>query len=135
MENKKKICITAQGKNLDAFLDPRFGRAVYFLFINNKGKLIKAIKNPGIEAIRGAGITAAQIVVDQKVEAVITGNVGPNAVRVLNSSGVKIFIASPGIKVADAFKEYQEGKLQEISESAYRPGFGRGRGCGFGRRI
>ncbi|MCK4781726.1 NifB/NifX family molybdenum-iron cluster-binding protein [Candidatus Parcubacteria bacterium] len=136
ISEKTKICITAEGRDLNAFLDPRFGRAVYFLFVDSKGKLIKAIKNHGVEAMRGAGVTAAQIVADEKVKAVITGNIGPNAIMVLSASGIKVFIGKPGAKVKDVLKEYQEGKLQEIAETLpYRrgPGRGPGSGRGFGR--
>lgn len=130
-----KICISSTGPTLNAPLDPRFGRAIYFLIIDNKGKLVKAIKNIGVQAIRGAGISAAQIVANEKVNIVITGNVGPNAFMVLNTSGIKIFIGRPGMKAQDIFKEYQKGNLQEATEAiSCGPGFGQGRGRGRGQR-
>ncbi len=124
-----KICISSTGPYLDATLDPRFGRATFFLIVDNKGKLIKTIKNSGVQAMHGAGITAAQIVANEKISAVITGNIGPNAFMVLNASGIKIFTCSSGITVQDAFAKYQEGKLQETLETSSRhAGFGRGFG-------
>lgn len=63
-----KICISSAGSDLNASLDPQFGRATHFLIIDNKGKLIKAIKNTGAQAMRGAGISAAQIVANEKKE-------------------------------------------------------------------
>ena len=120
-----KICISATGNNLDVALDPRFGRAMYFLIVDDKGKLIKAIKNAGVQAMRGAGITAAQIVAKEKVEVVITGNVGPNASMVLGSSGIKIFLGSPAMSVRDILQEYKKGKLQETTGAMpYGSGFG-----------
>lgn len=131
-----KICISATGNNLDTSLDPRFGRATYFLIIDNKGKLIKAIKNTGVQAMQGAGITAAQIVANEKVDIVITGNIGPKASMVLNASGIKIFIGSQEMTVRDALGKYQKDRLQEVTEAAsswsgFNPGFNqrrRGRG-------
>ena len=129
MSNEVKICITAAGNNLDAALDPRFGRTMYFLIVDDRGKLIKAIKNTGVRAMRGAGITAAQIVANTKVNIVITGNIGPNASMVLGSSGIKIFIGSPGMKARDILEGYQKGKLQEATGAVpCRPGFGTGSG-------
>ena len=136
-----KICISATGNNLNSTLDPRFGRAEYFLIVDDKGELVKVIKNTGIQAMRGAGITAAQIVAKEKVNVVITGNIGPNASMVLNDSGTRIFLGSPTMKVRDILREYQKGKLQEITKpmpcrSGFRPGPGqrrrgfRGRGRG-----
>jgi len=139
ISNEIKICISAKGSGLDAFLDPRFGRAEFFLIVDNKGELIKAVKNTGIQAMHGAGVTAAQAVVDEKVDAVITGNVGPNASMVLNASGIKIFNGNPGMIIKDVIKEYQAGKLREVtkilpSHSGFGPGLGQGMGRGFGRK-
>jgi len=133
-----KICISATGNNLDAALDPRFGRTMYFLIVDDKGKLIKVIKNTGVQAMRGAGITAAQIVAKEKVDVVITGNIGPNASTVLGSSGIKIFLGNPAMSVRDILQEYQKGRLQEATGAVpCRPGFGAGpgqRGRGLGGR-
>ncbi len=130
--NELKICISATGDNLDAFLDPRFGRAMFFLIINPEGKLIKAIKNTGEQAMRGAGVTAAQIVADEKVDVLITGNIGPNASIVLNSSKIKIFLGIPETPIQDIIRKYQENKLQQIVEEKFsypssKPGFGHGK--------
>ncbi len=108
-----KICITTLGLNLDSLIDPRFGRAQYFLLLNEKGKLEKALPNQGIAAMRGAGIAAAQEVANQKVEVLITGNIGPNAFGVLITNGVKIFLGPPGISAREAFKMWQENKLTQ----------------------
>ena len=138
-----KICITAVGPKLSSATDPRFGRCGYFLIIDEKGKLLKAIPNEGVQAMRGAGVTAAQIVVDQGVKIVITGNVGPNAYMVLSQSGIKIFPGVFNMSAKQAFELYEQGKLREIEPSEARgfgplrreasPGFGRGLGRGFGR--
>ena len=133
-----KICISATGSTLDSPLDPRFGRAMYFLIIDDKGKLIKAIKNTGVQAMRGAGISAAQIVAKEKVNIVITGNIGPNASMVLGSSGIKIFLGNPGMNVRDVLQEYQKGRIKEVTKAmpcgpGFGPGFGQ-RKRGFGDR-
>ena len=133
-----RICISAKSNNLNADLDPRFGRAMYFLIVSDKGKLIKAIKNTGVRAMQGAGITAAQIVAQEKVNAVITGNIGPNAAMVLGGLEIKIFLAHPSMSVQDAFQQYQKGKLKEVTKPApcgprFRRGLGQG-GRGFRHR-
>ena len=128
-----KYCITANGNNLEAALDFRFGRATYFLIIDDDGKLIKAIENDEAQAMRGAGVAASQIVANEKVDIVITGNIGPNAFMVLRDSGAKIFIGSPGITVQDVFQKHKKGELQEMSEAMpYHPGPGSGFGRGGG---
>jgi predicted Fe-Mo cluster-binding NifX family protein len=130
-----RICITATGPNLDSPVDPRFGRCQYFLVLDEKGELIKAIANEGGQAMSGAGVTAAQVVADSGVEAVITGNIGPNAYYVLKTSGIRIFPAVLGISTKEAFKMYINGKLKELTvPTGPGPGPGRrpGRGSGWG---
>ncbi len=141
----KKICITSTDPNLDSSIDPRFGRCGYFLIVDEKGKLVKAIPNDAGQAMRGAGITAAQVVANEKVDIVITGNVGPNAYMVLTSSKIKIFSGVFNASAKQAFEMYKKGKLKEVEPSqdlGPRPGFGppgggggRGVGGGRGRRL
>jgi len=130
-----KICITSQGKDLDSLLDPRFGRCQFFIFLNQKGEIENVLENPGVLAARGAGIAAAQRVISEGADVVITGNIGPHAFFVLQKVGVKVFFAAPGVTLKDAFSMWQEGKLREINEPSVGGGFGRGRGRGRGRGL
>lgn len=131
-----KICITSNGSNLDSFVDPRFGRCLYFIFVDDKKPdKFEAVQNTGMNAMRGAGIQAAQTVVNQRTEVVITGNIGPNAFGVLSASKVKIFQAMPGTKIRDALAGFKQGQLPEITQP-FGGGFGppgTGRGPGLGR--
>jgi len=128
-----KICITSLGSNLNSPIDPRFGRSQYFLFLDEKGDLKEVSSNPGILARGGAGITAAQRIVNQGVKVLITGNVGPNAVSVLGTSKVKIFLCPMGIKAKEAFLMWKENKLTEVKEPSVPGHFGMGPGPGRGR--
>jgi len=125
-----KICISSLGSDLNSIIDPRFGRSQYFLFLDEKGKLEEVVSNPGILARGGAGITAAQRIADKDVDILITGNVGPNAVRVLGTTKVKIFLCPFNTKVKDAFSMWKDNKLTEIKESSVPGHFGMGRGRG-----
>jgi len=123
------ICITSTGSTLDSLIDHRFGRCEYFLILDENGKLLKSILNKGIEATRGAGVTAAQIIADEKVDVIITGNIGPNAYGILGSLDIKIFSGVLDITVQQAFEKFKKGELKEIDPSDARgfgPGFGRG---------
>ena len=125
-----KICITTTGPDLDSLIDPRFGRCAYFLIVDPKSAKFEAIKNIGVQAWRGAGITAAQIVVDKKVEAVITGNIGPNAFGVLQASGIKIYAGIFNLTAKDALGKYKGGELSEV-EVPITPGRFGPQGGGF----
>lgn len=130
-----KICISSTGSNLESLVDSRFGRCLYFIFADDKNLAeIKAIKNSGVRAMHGAGISAAQIVANEKAEAVISGNLGPKALDVLDSSGIKIYQALSGMTVKEALVAFKNNQLPKM-EDFHRGGFGHGRGGrGFGRR-
>jgi len=128
-----KICITTTNPNLDSIIDPRFGRCQYLLFVDSKtGKLIKAERNTGTAVQRGAGITTAQLVANNKPGAVISGNIGPNAFRVLQMSGIKIYTVDFNLTAEQALKQYQQGELKEISQATGPGHFGMGMGFGYG---
>ena len=91
-----KIAVSSNGENLDAQLDPRFGRCAYFLLVNPEDMSVEAFNNESAAQGGGAGIQAAQFLASKKVAAVITGNCGPNAVRTLSAAGIKLFGGQAG---------------------------------------
>jgi len=109
-----KIGVTATGKDLDSPMDPRLGRSAYFIVADPDTEEFEAMANPGISAGGGAGIQAAQALVKQGAEAVITGHCGPNAFDVLAAGKIKIYQAS-GMTVREVLDLYKKGELTEIS--------------------
>jgi len=118
-----KICITSVKGSLDSKIDPRFGRCQYFVIVDENGKLIKSMKNQGTQAMHGAGISAAQIIANEKVDAVITGNIGPKAFDALQSSGIEIFPGVHELTIKQAFEKYKGNELKRTTEPT-GPGHG-----------
>lgn len=86
-----KIAITATGTDIDSQVDPRFGRAQHILIVDEDGKILEAVDNSqNLNAMRGAGIQAAKILADRKVDVLMTGNCGPNAFTTLKAAGIKV---------------------------------------------
>jgi predicted Fe-Mo cluster-binding NifX family protein len=104
-----KVLVTSQGENLDALLDPRFGRCQYFIIVDSDTMSFKAIKNESTEKGGGAGVSTAQFVVDEAPDVLITGDVGPNASRGLASSGIKIITGVSGV-VRDIIEKFKKGE-------------------------
>ncbi|MEA1997997.1 MAG: NifB/NifX family molybdenum-iron cluster-binding protein [Euryarchaeota archaeon] len=136
-----KICVTATAGDVNAQVDPRFGRCQYFLFVDSDTMAFEAMANEAIAAPGGAGIQAAQAVVNKGVSVVISGNIGPNAFQVLSTAGVKIASGAYGT-VQEAVEMYKTGGLSETGGStvsahvgmgAIAPGGGFGMGMGGGR--
>ena len=135
-----KVCVTAMGKDLDAEVDPRFGRCQYFIFVDTDTMAFDAVENTAIAAPGGAGIQAAQTVVNKGVDVLISGNIGPNAFQVLSTAGVKVATGAYGT-VREAIEMYKSGKLNVSGGSTVGAhagmgmGMGMGRGRGMGRGI
>ncbi len=108
-----KICISSTGNDLNAKVDPRFGRCQIFLFVDIDTLEIEAVPNPAATAGGGAGTKAAQLVADKRVEAVLTGNVGPNAYTALEAAGIKIYTGMSGI-CQDALDSFKQGKVSSV---------------------
>jgi len=106
-----RICITSQGDNLDAFLDPRFGRCNYFIIVDSETMEFEALPNPSLSARGGAGIEAAQTVLNKGVDVLITGDVGPNASKVLSTSNIKIITTKENGTVREILDKFLNGKL------------------------
>lgn len=129
---KMKICVSASSNSLDGNVDSRFGRCPYFIMVDSETMEFNVISNDSINAAHGAGIQAAQTVVNNGVNVVITGNVGPNAFNVLSASGVKIVTGVSG-NIREAIEKYKSGKLKEVANPTVGGHFGMGRGLGRGR--
>lgn len=138
-----KIAISATGKDLDSQLDPRFGRASYFIIIDsNTREILQVIDNRlAQEAAHGAGINAASRVAGSGAQVVLTGRMGPKAYSVLQAGGVKIFSGLDG-KVSDAIEAFLSGKSESLSnpnanvhsgDIGFGQGMGQGQGMGGGR--
>jgi len=112
-----RIAITATGKDADSPLDPRFGRAKYILILDESGNVLEAVDNAqNINAMRGAGIQAAKMLADRKVDVLITGGCGPNAFQALNAAGIKVVVDQSG-----TVKEALERLSRKEVEFAGRP--------------
>ena len=113
-----KIAISSTGNNLESEVDARFGRCSYFLIVeieNNKIKDFKAIENTGKDQMGGAGITAGEIVAKQKVDAIITVNLGPRAFSVFEQFKIKVYSGEGKIK--DVVQDFIKGKLKELTNA------------------
>jgi len=128
-----KLCITSMGKTLESKIDERFGRAPYFLIVDTETKEFQAVGNPAQTAGRGAGVVAAQMLSDMKVEALLTGIVGPNAFEAMKAARIKVYEGASETDIAaSALDKFTQGMYQEVSGPSGGPG--RGRGFRGGRR-
>lgn len=115
-----KIIIPVESKNADAPVCPSFGRTPFFMLFDTENQNCQFIDNSAAQSQGGAGIKAAQILVDSGAKALITYRCGQNAADVLNAGGIQIYKAETG-SANDNIQKYKDGKLAVLTE--IHPGF------------
>ena len=124
-----KVAISTSGENLKSEIDPRFGRCQYFILAETDTMEYETFQNASAMASGGAGIQAAQFVIDKGAKAVITGNLGPNGYQTLNAGGMKIITGVSGT-VKEALEKFKNGELKETDSPTVGSHFGMGKGRG-----
>ncbi len=129
-----KVCVTAAASGIDAPVDPRFGRCPFFVVVDLDSMSEKSIPNANVNATSGAGIQAASEVARQGASALITGNIGPNAMQTLSAAKIDVYSHQGGATVRAAVESFQRGELSKIEAPSVpaHAGMGQGRGPGQG---
>ncbi|MGC8585426.1 MAG: NifB/NifX family molybdenum-iron cluster-binding protein [Thermoplasmata archaeon] len=132
-----RICIATSGSGgINDFVSTVFGRCPTFTIVDIEGneiKNIRVIQNPGYVSGSGAGVLAAQEIVNEGCNVLISGSVGPNSYQVLMAGHIDMR-ASPPTSVKDAINLFLEGKLPVAVpvHGGGRRGMGMGMGRGHG---
>lgn len=100
-----------------------FGRTPFFLVYNTENQKFDFIHNPAATEQSGAGIKAAQFVVDQRAAILITKRCGENSGEVLKEAGIIIYKAEKQI-LKDLIEDFNEEKLEPLLR--FSKGFGVG---------
>jgi len=131
-----RIVVSSQGNNLEAPTSPVFGRCPTYIFGDTGSLEFEALPNPAASQGGGAGIQAAQFVVERGAQAVLTGNLGPNAFEVLKAAGIPSDLVPEGT-VRQAVEAFKAGRVQPMmsanttAHAGMGSGAGRGMGSGF----
>ena len=108
-----KICISSSRDSSESTMDPRFGRAAYFVIADTDTMECEVIENAAAASGGGVGITSGQMMVDKGVTAVITGNMGPNAMNVLKAANIEIYRGA-AVSVKENIERFKKGLLEKI---------------------
>ena len=149
-----KIAVATNAGGLEDTVSQVFGRCPTYTIVETDGNEIKdsrVIPNPAANAGGGAGIQAAQLLVNEGATAALAGSFGPNASGVLAQAGIKM-VPVQGIPVKEAAEKFLKGELGETAAptgaqqpaygggqyapppaAGYGGGYGAGYGAGYGR--
>lgn len=106
-----KIAITAVAPQLDADVDPRFGRCPYFVIVETDDLGFEAIDNGNQALGQGAGIQSARLLAEHGVKYALTGNCGPNAHQTLTAANIGVIVGCAGT-VRSVAEQFIAGHLQ-----------------------
>ncbi len=109
------IALPIDDKKLDAPICISFGRTPFFLIYDTETDAHTFLENAAATSQGGAGIKAAQAIVDEKISALITPRCGENAAEVLKGAGVKIYKVS-GNSIAENIEAIKNDKLDILIE-------------------
>jgi len=107
-----KIAVTSEGPSLQDLVDPRFGRAGGFVVVDTETMATTYVDNGGSQVMaQGAGIQAAENIVNAGAEILLTGFVGPKAFAALQAAGVKVGQNLEDLTVAQAVERFKAGAV------------------------
>lgn len=138
----RKIGITSEGKDLDSRVSPALGICPFICIVeweNGQIANYKTIANPAGKGCTGVG--AAQALVKENIEALVTGNIGLGSFNYLKQLGINVYQAQNLGKIEDAVQDYFNDRLSPLNgpnspgrgQGSQGRGMGRGRGGGQGR--
>lgn len=111
-----KIAISLkEDKGLDSPISSIFGRCPFFMLINPEDNTYSVIPNQAKSASGGAGIQAAQMIANQDVEAIISGNIGPKALEVIQAANIAVYQFQEG-SVHKALESFNAGELTALNK-------------------
>lgn len=139
-----RIVIPANGTDLDAPISPVFGRCANFIFVDTETEgadtstatppyTFEVHANPALQTPSGAGVQAAQFVLQQGAKAILSANLGPNAFRIIQSAGIPVYELK-GATVREAVDAFKAEELTSLTTPGPgHVGLGRGRRQRHGR--
>lgn len=106
-----KIAMPVNENSIDSTVCVSFGRCPYFLIYNTDTEENIFLENKSAESPSGAGIKAAQFIVDEKVDILLTPRVGEKANKVFENTKIK-FYKTKGDNIVENIKDFNKGKLE-----------------------
>jgi predicted Fe-Mo cluster-binding NifX family protein len=128
-----KLAFTGGTPQYETQLERRFGRCAYFIIVDTETRAWESFQNPAINARGGAGTQAAQFLANQGVEAVVSGDYGPNAFTALDAASIQMYSAQGG-QAETLVDDFLAGRLEKVTGNTGPAHHGGGRSQGGRRR-
>lgn len=120
-----KVAIPSTGSDLDSPVSSRFSRGRFFLFVDTGTEAVEALPNPAIANLEDAGVQAANFVIENGAEMVITLIIGQYAGQVLQDAGIPVYILELG-SARTVLDQWHTGSLRRWGDHSGGDEHGRG---------
>ncbi len=107
-----KVCITSDGPDLESGVGHDLGHSPYLLIVDLDTMEYEAIENEAASWDMGAGMKAADTIIDLRVDAVITGRIGPHGYSSFSEAGIMVSSDEEG-SVREAIEAFKRRHLQD----------------------
>ncbi len=112
-----RVAVSSMGQDVKGDVEQRFGRTPWFLLVDTETMEFEPVENTMSKNLpQGAGIQAAENIARHKPAAVLTGNCGPNAFKVLQAAGIEVVIGVTG-PIEEAVRAYARGEYKATGEA------------------
>ncbi len=108
-----KICIPANEAEFNSNVADRFARAPVIIVIDTETRDIVKLESAAGQS-HGAGLKAAQSVLEAGATIVLSPEVGPKAMDVLKAGEIEVFLVKGGT-VAEALERHEKGELERVN--------------------
>lgn len=118
MTEKLKTIITSSGNETTAYFDKRFGRAAWFCVYDAENDHTTFIENIHLNDEYEAGIKAAELAMDKKVNRVISGHFGTKVIHLLDKNSIQMVIpGNTDLQVADIITQLKISNTSHSKDS------------------
>jgi predicted Fe-Mo cluster-binding NifX family protein len=91
-----KVGVISEGDTLESYVADDFGHAPFFLIVDTDTLDYIVVANEHADAVEGAGMKVAEAIIALKVDAVITGGIGPHGYDMLTNAGIRVSFDEEG---------------------------------------
>ncbi len=110
-----RIAMPVDDNNMDTTVCPSFGRCPFYLIYDTEAKTGEFLINTAAKSAGGAGIRAAQLVVDSHVDSALAPRCGQNAANVLQAANIKLYQTNSN-SVKESIASFEAGDLPLLAE-------------------